>query len=190
MSDKVATSPSTAQLLTLPFDFVQTRTHTHTRELKFAFEAPSRMSILEMDPLSLSASVIAIATLAAQTCSALSNLRSLCENLPGRLHAVNNEVADLNLVLFQVSLLVQDRASLPETKASAIPHLLKQANIKLVEIKDIVLKLTVACGTSRLPIFRAHAWRTEQSRLQTLQDDVRAVKANLNIMLGASNSYA
>ncbi|CAI7587887.1 unnamed protein product [Penicillium glandicola] len=39
-----------------------------------------------------------------------------------------------------------------------------------------------------MSIFRAHAWRKEQGRLQVLQDDIRTVKANLNVMLGASNS--
>ncbi|PLB48481.1 ankyrin [Aspergillus steynii IBT 23096] len=129
-----------------------------------------------MDPLSISTSVFAIATLAAQTCSAFSDLRSLCQNLPGRLHAVNNEVADLNYVLFQISLLVNDRACLPESKLSAIPHLLKQADHKLVEIKDIVNQLNEVCRVS------------EQGRLQALQEDIRTVKANLNIILGASNS--
>lgn len=142
-----------------------------------------------MDPLSIRAGVLAIATLAAQTCSAFSDLRSLCENLPGRLHAVNNEVADLNYVLFQVTLLINDRECLPESKLSAIPHLLKQADYKLLEIKDIVTQLNVACRTSRISIFRAHAWRREQGRLQALQGDIRAIKANLNIILGVSNSY-
>ncbi|KGO77701.1 hypothetical protein PITC_010650 [Penicillium italicum] len=141
-----------------------------------------------MDPLSVSASAIAIATLAAQTCTALSDLRSLCQSLPGRLHAVNNEVADLDLVLFQVSLLLEDRASLPESKVSVIPHLLGQADKQLGEIKELVCQLTVACRTSRIPIFRAHAWQKEQSRLQSLQENIRTVKANLNIILGASNS--
>ncbi|BAE65303.1 unnamed protein product [Aspergillus oryzae RIB40] len=142
-----------------------------------------------MDPLSIGTGVIAIATLAAQTCSALSDLRSLCQSLPGRLHAVNNEVADLNFVLFQVSLTIEDRACLPENNLSALSHLLNRADVKLHEIKDIVVQLTDACRASRSPIFKAHAWRKEQGRLQMLQEDIRTIKANLNIMLGASNSY-
>ncbi|KAF7624552.1 hypothetical protein F9C07_2281110 [Aspergillus flavus] len=141
-----------------------------------------------MDPLSIGTGVIAIATLAAQTCSALSDLRSLCQSLPGRLHAVNNEVADLNFVLFQVSLTIEDRACLPENNLSALSHLLNRADVKLHEIKDIVVQLTDACRASRSPIFKAHAWRKEQGRLQMLQEDIRTIKANLNIMLGASNS--
>jgi hypothetical protein len=142
-----------------------------------------------MDPLSITASIVAIATVAAQTCSAFSDLRSLCQSLPGRLHAVNNEVADLNLVLCQISLLVENRTCFPESKLSAIPHLLHQADTKLVEIRNIVVQLTLSCRSSRNPIVRAHSWRKDQSRLQALQEDIRTIKANLNIMLGASNSY-
>ncbi|KAJ5738108.1 ankyrin repeat-containing domain protein [Penicillium malachiteum] len=141
-----------------------------------------------MDPLSIGASVIAIATLATQTCSAISDLRSLCQSLPGRLHAVNNEVADLNLVLFQVSLLIESRACFSESRLSAIPHLLHQAEKELVEVKEIVGQLTTACRASRNPFLRAHSWRKEQSRLQDLQANIKNIKANLNIMLGASNS--
>jgi hypothetical protein len=142
-----------------------------------------------MDPLSISASVIAIATLAARTCSALSDLRELCQSLPGRLHAVNNEVADLNLVLLELSSLIDGRACLPESELSAVPHILQQANKKLVEIKNIVDQLSAACRASRMTVLRAHAWKKEQGRLQALQEDIRTVKANINIILGASNSY-
>ncbi|KAK7957231.1 uncharacterized protein PG986_006453 [Apiospora aurea] len=51
-----------------------------------------------MDPLSIAASVTALATLATQICSVISQLRSLCKSLPGRLHALNNEVADFELL--------------------------------------------------------------------------------------------
>jgi hypothetical protein len=142
-----------------------------------------------MDPLSVTASIVAIATLAGQTCSAFAELRALCRSLPGRLHAVSNEVADLELVLLQVASAVEDRACLPESNLSAIPHLLRQATAKLVELKGIVGKLAAACRESKIPILGVHAWRKEQGRLQALQEDIRTVKCSLNIMLGASNSY-
>jgi hypothetical protein len=142
-----------------------------------------------MDPISVAASVIAVATLAAQTCSALADLRSLCRSLPGRLHAVNNEVADLELVLLQVALLIEERTCLPESKQSAIPHLLKQARTRLIELKSIVDRLTITCRKAKIPIIGVNAWRKEQNKLQELQEGIRTVKCNLNIMLGASNSY-
>lgn len=143
-----------------------------------------------MDPLSAAASVIAVATFAAQICSALADLRLLCQHLPGRLHAVNNEVADLELVLFQVAALIKERACLPESKQSAVPHLLKQAQIKLVQLKSIVDRLSITCRNAKIPIVGASAWRREQRKLEELQEDIRTVKCSLNVMLGTSNSYA
>lgn len=142
-----------------------------------------------MDPLSIAAGAIAVATLAAQICSAFADLRSLCRSLPGRLHALNNEVADLELVLFQLVSLIEERACLPESKQSTIPHLLKQARIKLVEVKRIVEQLVIACRDAKFLVIGANAWRKEQSKLQELQEDIRTVKCSLNMMLAASNSY-
>lgn len=142
-----------------------------------------------MDPVSLTASVIAIVSFSSQICSAISSLRSLCKTLPGRLHAVNNEVADLELVLSQVATLVEGRASLPESRYSAVPHLLKQARSKLSEVDDIVKRLTEIFVKSKTPLSRMNAWRKEQDRLQRLQDDIHTVKSSLNIMLGATHTY-
>ncbi|KAL3249896.1 hypothetical protein ABHI18_011439 [Aspergillus niger] len=78
-----------------------------------------------MDPLSISSSVIAIATLAAQVCSKLSELRTLYKCLPGRLHAVNNEVADLGVLLLEFAFVVKKRQTFLEKRISSDPHLLK-----------------------------------------------------------------
>lgn len=143
-----------------------------------------------MDPLSITTAVIAVAGLAANTCSAISDLRSLCKSLPGRLHAVSNEVADLELVLNHVATLLKDRtAALGSQSLEAIPHLLLQARSKLNEIRAIVDKLTTASDRSKTPLIGASIWRKEQGRLQALQEDLRTVKSTLNILLGASNSY-
>lgn len=148
--------------------------------------SPDRVA---MDPLSVAASVTALATVATQICSAISQLRSLCKSLPGRLHALNNEVADFELVLTQLALLLeQRRCSLTESNEMAIPHLLRQARMKLNETHEIVKRLVIDCKTSRNTLLGVQAWRKEQERLQMLQDDIRTVKSSLNIMLGASNS--
>jgi hypothetical protein len=144
-----------------------------------------------MDPLSIAAGVIAIANLAACTCSAISDLRALCKGLPGRLHAISNEVADLELVLTEVSMLLRERAGHlePQRSVKAIPHLLSQAKSKLHELDAIVMRLAAASAESKLPLLGASVWRKEQGRLQTVQEDIRTVKSSLNILLGASNSY-
>ena len=76
-----------------------------------------------MDPLSLTASAITVAALAASTCRAFAELRSLCKSLPGRLHALSNEVADIEVVLVQVATVFGERAcSIPEKQQQAIPR--------------------------------------------------------------------
>jgi hypothetical protein len=58
-------------------------------------------------------------------------------NLPGPLHAVNNEVADFNSVLLELSSLIDGWGCLPESELSAVPRILQQANKKLVGIKNL-----------------------------------------------------
>jgi len=141
-----------------------------------------------MDPLSVTASVIAIATLASQVCTTFGELRSLCGSLPGRLAAVNNEVADLEIVLYEIASLVEKRAALPDSEQSPLPHLLKQANTKLYELEAIVARLRTSCREARYPLATANMLRKGQGPLKSLQEDLRSIKCNLNILLGASNS--
>ena len=75
-----------------------------------------------MDPLSISAGIIAVATVAAQVGSAFAELRAICVELPGRLHALNNEFADIEVVLYQVAAVIKERSCLhgntPASEAS------------------------------------------------------------------------
>ena len=143
-----------------------------------------------MDPLSITTSIISIAAVAASTAQAFKELRELCKTLPGRLHALSNEVSDIELVLHQVALVIEKRTgkSTIEGQEAHIQHLLDQAGSKLKELKVIVDALGGLAKTTKTSIFRAHAWRKNQPKLQALQEDIKTVKCSLNIMLGASNS--
>ena len=143
-----------------------------------------------MDPLSLAASIIAVAGLAAKTACAFDELRVTCKTLPGRLHALSNEVSDLELVLRQVASVFDERANDPILKDNQcyIPQLLKQAHSKLEELRTIIQKLCKTCEEAKIPLLNVHAWRRDQSKLQVLQDDIKTIKYSLNVMLGASNS--
>lgn len=103
---------------------------------------------------------------------------------------LSNEVADIELVLHQVASVFQERTSDPFLKGQQahIPQLLGQAQPKLQELRSIVLALINICTQAKIPLIRVHAWRKNQPRLQALQEDIKTIKCNLNIMLGASNS--
>lgn len=143
-----------------------------------------------MDPLSITAAIVGIGAIATSTGKAFKDLRRFCKSLPGRLHALSNEVADLELILHEVATLTEKRAGDPALKENEVHlhHLLNQAESKLQELKSIVDTLTTVAKTVRVPISRAHAWRKIQPRLQALQDDIKTIKCSLNVMLGASNS--
>ncbi|KAH8744947.1 ankyrin repeat-containing protein-like protein [Hyaloscypha finlandica] len=145
-----------------------------------------------MDPISVTASVIAVATLAAQIAAALSDLRTLCKQLPGRLHALSNEVSDVEVVLIQVAKVIEERSCSPiataETDHMAIPQLLRKAEEKLKDLKAIIDNLAASSKRNNVLIFRAGLWRKEQPRLHALQEDIKAIKSSLNVILGASNS--
>ena len=143
-----------------------------------------------MDPISLGASVITVAALAAKTGCAFHQLRSACKTLPGRLHALSNEVTDIELVLRQVAAIVEKRARDPilRDQRENIPLLLNQARTKLDELTKIVHKLQDVSAHTRIPLFKLAAWRREQPRLLALQEDIKTIKCSLNVLLGASNS--
>ena len=143
-----------------------------------------------MDPLSIAASAITVAALAASTCLTFSELRSLCKSLPGRLHALNNEVADTEIVLAELAAVFRKRTSLIEEAEQQVTlGLLSKARFALSQLQDILKGFTVLCDRFKLVLIQAHAWRKEQPKLGRLQDDIMRVKCTLGIMLGASISY-
>lgn len=57
----------------------------------------------------MTAGIVGIGAVAASTGRAFRDLRALCKSLPGRLHALSNEVSDIELLLSQVASLIEKR---------------------------------------------------------------------------------
>lgn len=143
-----------------------------------------------MDPLSIAASAVTVAALAASTCRTFSELRSFCRSLPDRLHTLNNEVADTQIVLDQLATVFSKRTSLiEEAEQQVVLELLSQASAALNQLQDILKGFTGLRDRSKSVLIQANAWRKEQSNLERLQANIKRVKCTLGIMLGASNSY-
>ncbi len=143
-----------------------------------------------MDPLSITASVIAIATAAAQISKAIRGLRAFGE-VPGRIYAVKNEVADLEVVLRQVGHALQQpqRRLSPDADYGELTAILARTQDRLSELAETLGRVATSCESAAgSKISRASIWWKEKSRFQRLQNDIHSIKESLNLMLGASNS--
>ncbi|KAJ5961042.1 ankyrin repeat containing protein [Penicillium vulpinum] len=126
-----------------------------------------------MDPLSFTASLLTVATLAASVTSTLSNLRHVGE-LPGRLQAINNEVADLEVILHE--------------NPNSLADVLRRAESKLRELETIISLLVRSCVGNGKFLVRAKVWLTEKPKLDALHEELHSLKATLNLILGVIHS--
>ena len=140
------------------------------------------------DPLSLAASIIAIATAAAQISRAISSLRHLGE-LPQRVYALKNEVSDLEAVLLQISHALEQQTLTANNEHGSLAHILIRTKAHLTDLGKALDRVANACKGSRIKIIAKSAiWAREKTLFQGFQEDIRSVKATLNLMLGAANS--
>lgn len=143
-----------------------------------------------MDPLSLTASVAAVATIATQICTIIADIRHDCAALPGRIHALNNEVEDLRVVLFQVSSIIREREShgVESHTETKIQGLLMQGRSRLLDLKEMLTRIRLSGSRKRELVFRTLLWRKQQEAIGLVQHDIKSLKSSLNVLLGASNS--
>ncbi|WEW59246.1 hypothetical protein PRK78_004715 [Emydomyces testavorans] len=140
------------------------------------------------DPLSPIASIIAIAVAASQICKAISRLRAFGE-VPGRVYSLRNEVTDLEVVLRQVAHALQQNSLAPDTDQKSLRQILERTRGTLVDLAKALERVGNAFVGGKVKIItRSAIWFKEREPFQAFQDDIRAVKESLNIMLGASNS--
>lgn len=144
-----------------------------------------------MDPLSVTASVLAIVTAAEKVSKVISALRQDWVSFPGRLHALHNEVDDLESILRQVARCLEARKTrlALQSAEGGLLSTLWRGKEKLDELQDVLDRLLPSSAAGkRDTLSRVIVWRKEQSRVSALQEDIKGVKANLNVLLGASNS--
>ncbi|KAI9652293.1 MAG: hypothetical protein M1831_007079 [Alyxoria varia] len=144
-----------------------------------------------MDPLSITGVVVAVLHLTSSSVKAFKDLRAICKTLPGRLHALQNEVADIDLVFHEVNAVAEDRQSDPAfvKHVPALSHLLRQAYAKLLDIRTITRKLIEVCNSAQPNLFNAFAWKKNQPRLQLLQEELQTIKCSFNVILGTIHSH-
>ncbi len=139
-----------------------------------------------MDPLSVTASAIAVATLAAQVGSTISRVREFS----GRMQATKNELTDLGAVLRYIATVLAERKNSQVTDHSLdiLHSLIARIDSKLRELESLLIRLQGLPSAPRKPIVVAANWIKERGKIQMIQEDLRAMKINLNIYQGTANS--
>lgn len=141
-----------------------------------------------MDPLSPIASVLAIAAAATHVAKAISRLRAFGQ-IPGRVSALKNEVTDLEVVLRQVGHALEQGSSVPATEQATLMQILARTKTVLTNLANALERLTKTCAGSRIKVIsRSTIWYREKEVFEGFQRDIRGAKADLNVLLGVSNS--
>ena len=149
-----------------------------------------------MDPLSLTASIIAIIGVGSQVAKTIKTLTALKDASDLNL-ALNNEIVDLGLITLaiqdtfqkqRIAISPEDRAEDANAYTSIINSLL-QAKTKAIELELLHKRLTTtASGSHGSTCVQKFRWLREQERVRRMQEDLRNVRLKLAAALGVLNS--
>ena len=141
-----------------------------------------------MDPLSVTASVIAVIGAAREITKAILKLRIL-NKAPSEFHTLINEVADFQAVLGNVDAVLSSRneeANLPQEPMLSLSRSLNEAKGKLLELSQIIEnRLTKPAPAGEEPRVVRQKWLRERARVKAILGDLKDIRVSLAVMLGA-----
>ena len=153
-----------------------------------------------MDPLSLTASIVAIIGVGGQAAKAIKKLASV-RGAPYSIFALNNELSDLQLVVAAVEEILKAQQAASSTSISgnqaydasvnaSVTSSLDQVNRKALELQSMYQRLTqpASGSTSSTPKLNKATWLLEQNNLKRLKEDLRAARLKLAATLGVLNT--
>ena len=144
-----------------------------------------------MDPLSLTASVIAVITAAGTVASGLKKLQVIA-NATDELLALMTEVSDIQIVLEEVNDALRAQGGYGEHMSLNLAKLLIRAKTTLLRLNKVIqthVAKSQASGTSPSgPKVARLTWMMERSTVRTLQEDLRLIRLNLATTLASGNA--
>jgi hypothetical protein len=141
------------------------------------------------DPLSITASVIAIGTLAAQVCEILVSFR-VRTDFKGRLHTIKSEISDLQTVLNHAVSILAERSKhkLSNDALDAVNSILPRIRTNLKKQDRIAHRLARPSDSTKGKIITSGLWLKEGPKLQQLREELGSLKGSLVMCFGASNT--
>jgi hypothetical protein len=140
-----------------------------------------------MDPLSVIASTIAIATATAQTLEALRSIYGASSEL----HALMNEISELRIVLPEVERVTLERRThqqLPQRTVDQICKLLEGAMNNLHSLDKIVKdRLIHSYSPSGEAKVARLAWLHQKSKVRRIQQELRGTRNSLSDLWKAAH---
>jgi hypothetical protein len=137
---------------------------------------------LTMDPLSISASAIAVATVASQIVKNLIRVKSLIGSRDGML-ALANEVADLELVLLKIGSATEAVSNGPTSEMLSLSGSIASASEKLNELDASIESCTGQKSSTNIRR-RIKQWLKEPHTLERLQQELRDIRCKISLELG------
>ncbi|GAB7365782.1 hypothetical protein MBLNU230_g7117t1 [Neophaeotheca triangularis] len=140
------------------------------------------------DPLSTATGVLTIAAAAGQIARAIFRLREFGE-MPTRVYRLKNEVTDLEVVLRHVGHMLQQTRLTSQSEQTSLKQIISRTKSLLEELAKALERLAKACSQSRVrTLAKSTIWYRAKELVQSFEEDIKAVKSNLNVVLGVNNS--
>ena len=142
-----------------------------------------------MDPLSLTVSILTLLGAGGSIAGAFEKLRSL-RQAPEALHALNNEISDLHLIVLETNTLLQEHQDIASINrrtqdfAANLKPILDRAREKLLELESLIVYRLTTPGPSNEPNINKSAWMRERKRMKMIQTEIHTIRMDLVAAVG------
>ena len=136
-----------------------------------------------MDPISLTASIIAILGAGGTIANGFAKIRKL-KNAPNVLMQLNNEVTDIHLVICSVDEIARQWTHHPSTsdrQREAVCVTLRRAKDSVLELESLIAYVLTK-ETDRGTRISRQAWARNLDRMKDTKERIRAAREDLNVM--------
>lgn len=150
---------------------------------------------LKMDPLSFSASLIAILGAAGTAIKGLEKLKTLYA-APKEIHSLIVEIRNMRLIIQQLDQAIQNRRQVSESQLSSmlvVSPLLDRAKERLEDVDKLINGRLLATGSvsdgNQVPKIRRAAWLRDKPKAVSLTVELQELRRNFTALVVLMHRY-